>query len=165
MTDIFIIRHAWAEEQDLLHWSTDWERPLTRDGRKRFAAMVERLVQRGFQPGTIATSPLVRCRQTAEIVTEVIGNDALIVELDALQPGSDLDALLGWTAHEAGEHQQVAWVGHAPDVGWLASRLIAAETGYLRFSKGAIAAIRFAGHPRAGEGTLRWFVTAKVLGC
>ena len=165
MSTVYIIRHAWAEDRDLLHWPTDQERPLTRDGRRRFAAMVRRLVERGFQPEVIATSPLVRCRQTAEIVAETVGNDAPIVTLEALEPGSDLQALLAWTAREAGECGQAAWVGHAPDVGWLTGRLIGAPAGELRFAKGAVAAVRFAGHPAAGEGELRWLVTAKMLGC
>ncbi len=163
MTDLYIIRHAWAEDRDLLHWPTDWERPLTRDGRRRFAAVVERLVERGFAPEIIATSPLVRCRQTAGIVAEIAGGDPPIVVLDALQPGSDLGALLGWTAHEAADCEQVAWVGHAPDVGWLAARLIG--EGELRFAKGAVAALRFADRPAVGQGELRWLVTAKILGC
>ncbi len=163
MTDVYIIRHAWAEDRHLLQWPTDWERPLTRDGRRRFAAVVERLVEREFAPQIIATSPLVRCRQTAEIVAETAGGEPPIIGLDALQPGSDLRALLAWTANEAADCDQVAWVGHAPDVGRLAGRLIG--EGEMRFAKGAVAAVRFADRPAVGEGELRWLVTAKILGC
>jgi len=165
MTDVYVIRHAWAEDRDLFQWPTDRERPLTREGRKRFAAMMERLVQRGFRPQVVATSPLVRCRQTAEIVTEVAAPEAPIIDLEALEPGSNLESLLAWTAREADDQGQVAWVGHAPDVGWLAGRLIGTRAADMRFAKGAVAAIRFAGYPAVGEGELRWFVTAKVLGC
>ncbi len=165
MTDLYIIRHAWAEDRDLFRWPTDWERPLTPGGRKRFAAMVVRLTERGFQPEIIATSPLVRCRQTAEIVAELAGDGAPIVELDALQPGSDMQALLDWTQREGGACERVAWVGHSPDVDWLAGRLIGAGAADIRFAKGAVAALRFDADPDAAEGELRWFVTAKVLGC
>ncbi len=165
MTDVYVIRHAWAEDRNRFHGSTDWERPLTREGRRRFAVMVERLVERGFGPEIIATSPLVRCRQTAEIIAESTGGGAPIVNVDTLQSGSDLETMLAWTENDAGACEQVAWVGHAPDVSWLAGGLIGAAAGDLRFAKGAVAAIRFAGRPAAGQGELRWFVTAKVLGC
>ncbi len=165
MTDLYIIRHAWAEERDLLQWPTDWERPLTREGRDRFAAMVGKLSARGFAPEAVATSPLVRCRQTAEIVAETVPGAPPVVELDALQPGSDLANLLAWMDAEAHSWGRVAWVGHAPDVGWLTGRLLAPSAGEIRFAKGAVAAIRFAGRPAFGRGELRWFVTAKVLGC
>ncbi len=165
MADVYVIRHAWAENRELLRWPTDHQRPLTGDGRRRFAAVVKRLAERGFAPELIATSPLVRCWQTAEIVAETVGNGAPIVALEALAPGSDLQALLAWTAREAGEYDQVAWVGHAPDVGWLASRLIGAAGGGLRFAKGAVAAVRFADRPAAGQGQLRWLVTAQMAGC
>ncbi|MDZ7618558.1 MAG: hypothetical protein U1E05_16260, partial [Patescibacteria group bacterium] len=87
------------------------------------------------------------------------------VELNALQPGSDLGALLEWTTSEARHCKRVAWVGHVPDVGRMAAWLIAPSAGELRFAKGAVAAIRFADRPAIGQGELRWFVTAKVLGC
>ena len=163
MTEIYVIRHAWAEDRQCFLGSTDWERPLTRDGRRRFAAMLKRLVERGFRPEVIATSPLVRCRQTAEIVAEITAGGAPIVVLDALQPGSDLEAMLAWTEREAGACEQVAWIGHAPDVGRLTGRLTG--EGTLRFAKGAIAAIRFDGPPAPACGELRWLVTAKLLGC
>ena len=165
MTELYIIRHAWAEDRHLLQWPTDWERPLTRDGRRRFAAVVAQLADRGFQPEVIATSPLVRCRETAEIIAEGVGNGAPIVELDALQPGSDLGAMLAWTTGETRRRDHVAWVGHAPDVGRMAAWLTAAGPGEMRFAKGAVAAIQFAAAPAVGQGELRWFVTAKALGC
>ncbi len=165
MTELYIIRHAWAEDLDMFRWSTDWERPLTAAGRRRFMAVAAQLVERGFQPEIIATSPLIRCRETADIMADVVGNNPPVVELAALQPGSDLGALLDWTAGEARRYEHVAWVGHAPDVGRMAAWLTAASAGEMRFAKGAVAAIRFGGRPAAGQGELRWFVTAKVLGC
>ena len=59
----------------------------------------------------------------------------------------------------------MAWVGHAPDVGRLAASLIADSQGWIRFAKGAVAAIRFYDPPAPGQGELIWLVTAKMLGC
>ncbi len=88
---LYIVRHAWAEERDAERYPNDDLRPLTGEGKKRFAKMVERLVDGGFRPTLIATSPLVRCRQTADLIVKHSPDAAKIVELDALRPGSDFE--------------------------------------------------------------------------
>jgi phosphohistidine phosphatase len=169
--DLYIIRHAWAGQYGDPQWPDDSQRPLTDDGKARFAQMVQKLAERGFAPQLIATSPLVRCRQTAEIVAECLSGGThaswvpRLVELDELAPGSDVEGLLRWTAKQAAQHDQIAWVGHAPDVGRLTAALIGQGDGWIRFGKGSVAAVRFSEPPEAGQGELRWLVTAKLLGC
>jgi phosphohistidine phosphatase len=160
---LYIVRHAWAEERDAERYPNDDHRPLTGEGKKRFAKMVEHLVDGGFRPTLIATSPLVRCRQTADLIVKHSPDAAKIVELDALRPGSDLNALMDWTAGQP--DQAIAWVGHAPDVGDLAASLIGDPGAAIRFAKGAVAAIEFDGEPAGGTGELNWLATAKLLGC
>jgi len=162
---LYIIRHAWAEEQDGSAWADDCQRPLTLEGQERFAQVVKALAQRGFAPQLVATSPLVRCRQTADLVATHVPGRPKVVERNELVPESDLAGILRWTGSQAGDIEEVAWVGHAPDVGFLVAALIGDEESSIRFAKGAIAAIRFPGPPGIGEGELHWLVTAKVLGC
>jgi phosphohistidine phosphatase len=163
--DLYIIRHAWAGHYGDPQWPDDARRPLTDEGKARFAQMIRKLAGRGFAPELIATSPLTRCRQTAEIVAEFVPGGAEPVELEELMPGSDLEGLLRWTAKRAAQYAQIAWVGHAPDVGRLTAALIGQPDGWIRFGKGSVAAVRFYEPPEAGQGELRWLVTAKLLGC
>jgi phosphohistidine phosphatase len=159
---LYIIRHAWAEERDDEHWPDDSLRPLTADGQKRFNKLLKKLADVRFAPAVIATSPLVRCRQTAEIVAKRFPSGPKIVPLDALAPHSDLDLLIQWTAQR--EEDEIAWVGHAPDVGQLAAQLISDGTAAIRFRKGAVAAILFENGIGLGKGELQWLATAKLLG-
>ena len=161
---LYIIRHAWAGHYGDPEWPNDFDRPLTAKGRKRFAAMTAVLVARGMAPTLIATSPLVRCRQTAEVLAEASGPAARLVELDALEPGRDPEALVKWTTGQAKEHEEIAWVGHAPDVGRMTGRLIG-QGAWIRLAKGAVAAIDFDDQLEPGSGELRWLLTAKMLGC
>jgi phosphohistidine phosphatase len=163
--DLFIIRHAWAGEFGDPVWPDDSQRPLTDEGRERFARMVAKLAARGVRPEVIATSPMVRCVETAKIVAEGVPGRPAVLPRDELLPGGDAEALRAWTAKQARHHGQVAWVGHAPDVGQLTAEMIGWSGGWIRFAKGTVAAIRFAGSPHSGPGELRWVVTAKVLGC
>jgi phosphohistidine phosphatase len=161
--NLYIIRHGLAGEHGDPKYPDDRLRPLTGEGRKRFSAMVKHLVGVGFSPAVVATSPLVRCRQTAEIVVKALRDRPKLVELSSLEPGSQLDAVIQWTNDQS--EDAVAWVGHAPDVSDMAAALIGSETDSgVRFAKGAVAYIVFDGEVNRGGGELQWLVTAKVLG-
>ena len=77
---LYIVRHAWAEEPGNPAWSEDAQRPLAREGQERFARVVKTLAERGFAPQRIATSPLIRCWQTAEIVAKHVEHKPEIIE-------------------------------------------------------------------------------------
>ena len=162
--DLYIVRHAWAAERDDSRWLDDGMRPLTAEGKERFARLVKKLVACGMTPGVIASSPLVRCIETAQVLAAALDGPK-IVELGELQPDSDLEGLLRWTARQSAKHRQIAWVGHAPDVSHLAAALIGDGGSLIHFAKGAVAAIRFDAEPALAEGELLWLATAKVLGC
>ena len=160
---LYIIRHAWAEERDAERWADDDLRPLTSKGGKRFARVAKRLAKIGLSPARIATSPLVRCRQTAEVLVKQLPYHAELVESEALRPASNLEALLAWS--NEGETEELAWVGHAPDVSDLTAALIGANAAGIPFAKGEVAAIEFEGKIQPGAGVLTWLATAKLLDC
>jgi phosphohistidine phosphatase len=162
--DLYIVRHAWAADRDDSRWPGDEMRPLTTEGRERFARVVKKLVAAGMAPTVIAASPLLRCFETAQILAAALDKPK-VVELDDLRPNSNLEGLLQWTARQAAVHEQFAWVGHAPDVSEFVAALIGDGGSLIRFAKGAVAAIHFDGVPTAAVGELQWLATAKVLGC
>jgi phosphohistidine phosphatase len=159
---LYIVRHAWAGERDPKQWPDDDLRPLTRDGQKRFAKFIKCLNKRGFAPAVVATSPLVRCRQTADIIAEYSSTKPEVVSLDALSPESDLTALVDWTA--ARSEDSIAWVGHAPAVSHLVAALIGNGNSDVRFAKGAVAAIDFTQPIAPTIGQLQWLAPAKLMG-
>jgi phosphohistidine phosphatase len=161
---IYIARHAWAGERGDPRWPDDSLRELTPDGIERFTKVVRALADRGFQPERIATSPYTRCRQTADIVAKHVAGKPKIDELDALEPGSDVEPLLEWSREHRPNDANVCWVGHSPDVERLAAELLGDGAARLRFAKGAVAAISFEAEINAGAGELYWLVTAKSLG-
>ena len=161
---LYIARHAWAGEHGDPRWPDDSLRELTSDGLERYTKVVKALASRGFNPERIATSPYVRCRQTAEIIASHSASHPTIDELPALEPASDLESVLEWSNEHAKEVESLCWVGHSPDVGWLAAALIGDGDAQIRFAKGAIAAIHFESEIRTGAGELYWLATAKLLG-
>ncbi len=163
--DLYLIRHAWAEQQDSVRWPDDSLRPLTPEGQKRFAKLVRKLAKTQFQPTLIVTSPLVRCRQTAQEIAKALKKlGPTVLEHQELAPGGSLNHLVEWTASQTGRHPAIAWVGHAPDIELFCAALIGQGQSLIHFSKGAIALVRFEKAPQLGQGELQWLVTAKLLG-
>ena len=159
---LFIVRHAWAGEAGDPQYPDDRLRPLTPEGRARFREVVRALAKRGLAPQVVASSPLVRCRQTAQILVDNLPTKASLTEFAALAPDSDLNALVAWTQQQPVD--QVAWVGHAPDVGLLTGAMIGDGSADIRFAKGTIACIDLPGGCARGAGELVWLATAKSLG-
>jgi len=159
---LYIARHAWAGERGDPRWPDDSLRELTPEGIERYTKLVKELAKRGFNPERVATSPYTRCVQTAEVIAKHVACKPKIAQLDALQPGSELDALLDWSRAQG--DIDTCWVGHSPDVERLAAEVIGDGTARIRFAKGAIAAITFEAEINRGTGELGWLATAKILG-
>ena len=66
---LLMIRHSYAAEPGTVIGG-DFERPLTERGQQVFSHMAMWLAARGMVPERILHSPLVRARQTAEILCE-----------------------------------------------------------------------------------------------
>jgi phosphohistidine phosphatase len=115
----------------------------------------------GVSFDVIATSPLVRTRQTAQVLADAFDVPPPLLTVDALAPGgSGMAALAYLGAHARG--QRFAVVGHEPGIGGLAARLVGARRA-MPFKKGAVCRIDVDGLPPGGAGELRWFLPPKVL--
>jgi phosphohistidine phosphatase len=160
---LYVVRHAYAGQRGDPQYPNDDLRPLTKKGRKRFRRLVKKLARRGFAPKLVATSPLIRCRQTADVIAKRLALVGQVVELDALRPNSQLDELVQWTNEQAAD--AVAWVGHSPDVEQLVAHLIGSREGAVAFAKGAICAIEFDDRLVPRQGEMAWLASPKMLGC
>jgi phosphohistidine phosphatase len=158
-TQLYIVRHAVAE--DAGPDGDDRSRRLTPKGRKRFARMVRRLIDAGLEVDVIASSPLVRCHETAEILAEELLNQPAVITLDALAPSADWQSIVEWTVQQ--DAAKVAWVSHSPCVGRLVAEAIGDGSATVRFAKGAIASIAL-GDGLGQPGELQWLVTPDLLG-
>lgn len=158
-TKLFVVRHAVAE--DAGPDGDDAGRRLTPRGRRRFARMIRRLVEAGLEIDLVATSPLVRCRETAEILAGELADPPRIAVVEPLAPGADWQAVVEWTVEQ--DAARVAWVGHAPCVGRLVALSIGDGSAAVRMEKGAIASVSLddgLGQP----GELDWLVTPDLMG-
>jgi phosphohistidine phosphatase len=158
--ELYLIRHAVAETRGDA-WPDDTKRPLTEDGAARMRKAAKGLARLGVTFDVILTSPLVRTRQTAEIVAAAFDARPPIVAIESLAPGGAFQAVLA-DLEKQSRRTRIALVGHEPTLGEHAARLAGSRHPF-EFKKGAVCRIDVESLPLAGPGTLRWFVTTKIL--
>jgi phosphohistidine phosphatase len=160
MLELYLVRHGIAENRGE-DWPDDSKRPLTNGGIAKLRKQARGLVALDVTFDQIISSPLVRTRQTADVLAEVVKGKPPITTTDALAPAGTPAAVI----QEIGRHARkarLALVGHEPNLGELAAQLIGAKAP-LEFKKGGICRIDFDVLPPKGVGALRWFVTPKML--
>lgn len=156
---LYLLRHGIADHPD---WSgPDSDRPLNAEGIESLQKSAKRLAKMKLEPGLILTSPYVRARQTAAIVATALEATARVREEARLQPGFSL-ASLGQVLQEQAAAAELMLVGHNPDFEEVTSALIGG--GRISFGKGAMACVEIDSISGRPSGSLKWFVTKKVLG-
>ena len=159
-TTLYLVRHAIAADRGE-DWPDDDKRPLTARGVARFKESVNGLSRLDVAVDEIFTSPLVRAKQTAEILAGGLLGKPTVKVLDALSPGHAPASVLAQLARTA-RRRRLALVGHEPSLGELAAHLIGAGRA-LTFKKGGVCRIDVESLSSRRPGALNWFVTPKVL--
>ena len=157
--EIYLIRHAIAEERGE-EWPDDDLRPLTEEGVQRFSEAAQGLLAFETPPERILASPLVRARQTAELLAAAMHPRAPLTVMEELAPGNPPDSVLAKVRKLDGSGP-VALVGHEPDLGHLAAHIVGASRAF-PFKKGAMCRIDVV-WGRPPRGTLVWFLPPKAL--
>ncbi len=160
--ELYIMRHGIAGERGA-EYPDDSKRPLTADGKRKLRECVAGLAKLGVELDWIVSSPLVRARETAEIVAEGLGSRTPLDLCDALSPGGDPESLIKFLAKQP-SRTRVLVSGHEPDLGELAARLIGAgRHAHFAFKKGGCCLITFDEFPPKSPGQLLWWLTPKVM--
>ena len=155
---LLIVRHAPAEDASP---DGDRGRALTAQGRAEMAQAAAGLARVLDPIAAIATSPLRRARETADLLATTWPGAAR-AELPELAPGFDRETLA--SGIDAQDATSQALVGHEPDLSALVAWLIAGPAGArLHLRKGAAVLLTLHGRcgPRAAE--LEWFMTRGAL--
>jgi phosphohistidine phosphatase len=158
MIELYVVRHAEAEDPP--PGMRDAQRRLTEKGRRDFTRAAQGLAVLEVGLDTILTSPLVRARETAEILAKELGGPEPRLE-DDLAPGGSLEALLRGLRDQG---SRIAVVGHEPGLGHLVSLAASGRvTGGTPLRKGGVARLDFPGAPQPGAAVLSWLLTCKQL--
>jgi phosphohistidine phosphatase len=156
--ELYFLRHGEAGKKD--EWDgEDSERPLSREGITRMKQEAAAIARLDLGLELIVTSPLVRARQTADIVAKELDMRERLVIDDRLAPGFGRDALAQVLKKHA-DRRALLLVGHDPDFSETIAALIGG--GRVECKKGGFARVDI-DDPVTLRGTLVWLVPPRVL--
>lgn len=151
---IFLIRHAHAVDA-----TEDPKRPLSKKGHKQVKRLAKFLRQNEALTTTECWhSPLVRSRETAELLTAQLGAPVKLIEVAGLEGGDDPSKIADKLKTR---RTPVAIVGHEPHLSALASLLVVGATEPPRFvlkKSSALALDR-----DEGGWAVRWQISPELL--
>jgi len=152
--ELFLIRHGIAAHGSAFR--TDTERPLTPQGRERFAQAVMGLQRLEVRLDRLYHSPWLRAVETAALLRPVLDGEAVSSAALARPPSQALlQEIVG---------ARVALVGHQPWLGELLTWLLTgdqADGSEFAFKRGGVAWLE--GRPKPGRMALRAFLPPRVL--
>ena len=160
--NIHLLRHGIAAPLGKENNFRDEQRALTTEGIEKMCQAAQGLKRLQVDFDVIASSPLIRARQTAEIVAEALKFCQPVDEWDELVPEGAVDAVLR-RLHEFRECRSVLLVGHQPSIGCIASYLVFGDARVsLPFKKGAVFCVQ-ANAPPPWVGELLWTLPSRML--
>ena len=125
---------------------------------ERSAAGLARLVP---TIDVLATSPLARAAESADIVAAEYGSG--VVTLDSLEPERKPEEVVRWLVDQQRAHT-VALVGHEPQLSTLVGYLLTERSAsFIDLKKGGACLLDLADPPQPGGGTLHWLLRDNEL--
>jgi phosphohistidine phosphatase len=157
---LYLVRHAIAAERGD-EWPDDTKRPLTSKGAARMREIARGLRELDVTVDVVLTSPLIRAKQTAQLLVDSLKPAPALAVVQALAPGGT-PAQVAEALGQFRRSRRLAIVGHEPGLGELAAWLIGAKTA-IPFKKGGVARIDAPTLPPSGGGELAWLATPRML--
>jgi phosphohistidine phosphatase len=158
--ELLVLRHGEAGRSSPL--PGDSKRSLTAEGKQEIEDLSNGLKSLDVKFDYILTSPLLRAKNTAEIVAKSLKFKGKIEELDALKPeGNKLEfySILSKLKQDS----MVLVVGHEPYLSEMISEAISQSDCRINLKKAGLARIRVLSTTLKIKGELRWLLTPKHL--
>lgn len=159
---VVLFRHGPAGEANAERWPNDALRPLSARGEERTARAAAGVAALEPRIVRVISSPLLRCRASAQLLRDALGIESRVTLCDTLAPGGSFSQLIE-ALPDVREDEALALVGHEPDLGKLAGTLLFGAPAHIAIKKAGACAIEFEGRARAGAGRLMWFLPPRVL--
>ena len=162
LLELFVLRHgeAGTKPDDP---EKDDARPLTREGHSEMEALAASMPKLGVELDSVATSPLPRAAQTAEIVARRYKLLNRLELWDELKPSGELENLFRRLARQKGGSNLMI-VGHEPQLSGMICRIISGSSEVnLVLKKAGLAKVEILGFKPKITGELRWLLTPRIM--
>ncbi len=162
---LLVLRHAIAEDvrkRDAGDAAEDRRRPLTPVGRKRMRRGARGLRKVVDRINVLASSPLLRATQTAEIVRKAYDLPKA-VQISQLAPSKSVNGVLHWIALQKPD-ATIAIVGHEPQLSTFVSwALTGLQESFVVLKKGSAVMLEFEKEIKPGRAKLVWMLKPSQL--
>lgn len=160
--NVFFLRHGEAGNRVAIP-SKDFERSLTETGKIEIEKIAYSLERMDLEFDKIATSPLARAHETAEIVAKAQRKPDKVESWDELRPeGNRLD--LFRRLSKMRQDADVLLVGHEPYLSNLIGEIISGNLACrIVLKKGGLARVQITSFAPKPSGELRWLLTPRQL--
>lgn len=161
--DLYVLRHGKAGERSGMRG--DAQRALTETGVREMTAISKALRRLGIRPDYLASSPLNRARQTADIVSKaLIPKGGKVAVWNELRPETDTDQTISRLV-SLPTASSVMVVGHEPNLSSLIAGMVSGRADGIRIAlkKGGFAHVRVSSITRKPFGSLRCVLTPKQM--
>lgn len=160
--DVYILRHGkagkWVDDS-----GDDRERPLTPKGRRDIRRISRRIAKTGVELEWIASSPVTRAIETADIVAEEFGVQEIPEIWETLDIGREPEVVIEEISQKDSDSSGMI-VGHEPQLTEIISLLvITGGSVRVALAKGGIAKIAEVYFNPEPLGTLEWLISPKLI--
>ncbi len=155
-----MLRHGEAgNRQKML--ADDAKRALTAAGREEMADVAKGMSRLKITPDKIVTSPLVRARETADIVAKIQKN-AKVEEWGELKPEGSRKEFYERLSKLRSD-STVLVVGHEPYLSTMILEIMGSPSGHLMLKKGGLARLQVSAFAPKIRGELRWLLSPRLI--
>ena len=160
--EIFLLRHGKAEERSY-NIRSDSKRKLTEAGKREITFVAKGIRNLNIDFDFVISSPLVRAKQTAEIILKYVNSTKLLI-WNELKPEIDVEKTIKKLA-TISPSSSVLLIGHEPHLTTLIGTIISPDSKNLNISlkKGGFVHIKASKEKFGILGSLRSILTPKQL--
>ena len=160
--NVFFLRHGEAGKRVAIP-SKDVERSLTETGKEEIEKIARSFESMDLEFDKIATSPLARALETAEIVARIQKKSGKVELWDELRPeGNRLDFFRRLS--KIRQDAEVLLVGHEPYLSNVIGEIISGNlASRIVIKKGGFARVQITSFSPKPSGELRWLLTPRQL--
>ncbi len=161
--EIYLIRHGIAVPREAPEAIDDAGRHLTPEGIRKVRRGAKALRRLKIVIDEVWSSPLLRARQTADLIAAEFGITSRVREIDALRPGAAFPALVDELRMHA-DSAGLALVGHEPFLSEFTSMVTTGTKSMaIDFRKGGVACIEISDYADPIRGRLCWLIPPRLL--
>lgn len=153
MVQFYLIRHGLTESNKKMQ--DDEVRKLTSKGESKVKQIAKYLKKNNVTFDFLITSPLLRSKQTADLICEYCSHTKNLMVCDLLKPDGNYKDLVKFLNTLKDDFKTVALVGHEPFLGSFASYCLAKKAeSFINIKKSGVLVLEIDGNLVPGRCTL-----------